>query len=278
MQSFVCLSDIHYPYEDPLAMRLVNRFLEDFRPDVLVFNGDIWDMPQISKYDRRREELKDPKNLQEHLDHGKDGVAHSIEAAHPKETLLILGNHEDRWENYLGSRAPELASLRSLGFESVFNLGALKWKRYGEGFWLNDSLFVYHGSYTGGSWTDRERVSAGASTITGHMHQQRVTYHRDRARTYKNVAQGCLCLLNPPYLRTPPNWQQGFVYGYLFNDGKFRIIETEIVHGEDAIWMAPEGQLYSEQTSQRKTTTPSTTREALTSRLSPFRQDLERLA
>lgn len=240
------LSDIHFPYEDPQALELVKQFLQDFRPHTLVLNGDIWDMPQISKYTRRKSELKDPLNLQEHLDYGDRGVTAIVEAARPDETLLILGNHEDRWDSYLGSQARELSSLQCLDFEKLFNLDRFKWTTYGRGFWLNGSLFVYHGSFTGASnWTDRERMAAGASTITGHMHQQKVTYFRDRSRTYKNIAQGCLCKLNAPYLKTPPNWQQGFVYGYLWDEDKFRAIETEIVQGEDSIWMSPESTMYS---------------------------------
>lgn len=244
MRTFVALSDIHFPHEDPQAIKLVEQFLRDFHPDELYLNGDIWDMPQISKYAVRRTELLRSTDIQDDLDHGIEGVARLIDAAAPRKTCLALGNHEERWETYLGSQAKAIAGLRCLDFDKLFQLQGIDWKKYGEGFWLNDRLFLYHGFNIGVNWTDKEREGAGASTITGHKHQQRVTYHRDRSRTYKNIGQGCLCKLNVPYLRTPPNWQQGFVYGYIIDNDKFRAIETEIVRGEDEIWMAPEGQIY----------------------------------
>lgn len=244
MKSFVSLSDIHYPYEDPDAMKLVTQFLKDFKPDVLLFNGDIHDMPHISKYAVGRRELLKQTPLQDHLDHGIEGMHKLIDAARPREVKYALGNHEERWEPYLGSKAPELASLKCLEFDKVFKLDGIEWKRYGDGFWLNDRLFVYHGGYVGANWTEKERKAIGASSITGHQHKQGVSYFTDRSRSYKNIGQGCLCKLNPPYLKTPADWQQGFVYGWIIDDDKFRAIETEIVRGADEIWMCPEGQVY----------------------------------
>lgn len=243
-KSFVSLSDIHYPYQDKDAEVLVTKFLKDFQPDILVFNGDIFDMPTISKYNPRRLEVVREMPLQKHLDIGVAGMSKLIDAANPREVKFALGNHEDRWELYLGTKAKELSSLRALDMEQVFQLGGIDWCHYGQGFRLNNNLFVYHGEALGAGWTDKERQKAGASTITGHQHKQGVSYHRDRTRAYKNVGQGCLCSLNPPYLRTPPNWQQGFVYGYIHDDDKFRMIEVEIVQGEDDVWMSPERKLY----------------------------------
>lgn len=245
MKKFVCLSDIHYPYHDEKALSLVKEFLDDFQADILVLNGDIADFPTISKYAPRRLEAMKEIQFQDQLDTAVDGIEELRDYADVAH--FIEGNHEDRLQAYLGSKAKELASLKALNFENLLELDRLQYSHtnYGNGVWLNSKLFVYHGQYVGVNWTDKERMAAGASTITGHQHQQRVTYHRDRSRAYKNIGQGCLCQMTPPYLRTPPNWQQGFVYGYIFDDDKFRVIETEIVRGEEELWMAPEGVMYS---------------------------------
>lgn len=244
VKTFVALSDIHFPYEDKQAIQLVTQFLKDFRPDTLILNGDIWDCPHISKYSMRRAELLKTTPLQEHLSYGIEGVSKLIDAAGAKNNKLNLGNHEDRWELYLGTEAKALASLECLDFEKVFKLESLDWKKYGDGFWLNDRLFISHGTKIGVNWTENERQDAGASTITGHKHQQRVTYYKDRSRSYKNIGQGCLCSFNVPYLRTPPNWQSGFIYGFILDNDKFRAVETEIIHGEDSTWMMPEKVFY----------------------------------
>lgn len=226
-------------------MTLVERFLDDFRPDRLILNGDILDCPMLSKYQPRRAEVVKATNLQEHIDRANAGLDRLLDKA--GKTDWIDGNHEDRLETYLGSRAPELGSLRSLSMQQLLGLGdrGVSYSAYGEGVYLTPDLLVYHGRYTGSQWTDKERVAAGASTITGHQHKQRVTYHSDRQRRYKNVGQGCLCKLNPPYSPVPPDWQQGFAHGYLWGGNRFRVIETEIVRShEGTVWMAPEGVAY----------------------------------
>lgn len=250
MKSFVSLSDIHYPYEDPKCLELVRAFLKDFQPDILILNGDIFDMPQISKFHLRRKEVMLATNIQSDIDHGHAGLELLMDAAKAKEILYPMGNHEDRWEAFLGAKAPELASLRALTIEELLVPDGVKYTSYGNGYWLNDSLFIYHGLYIGkNNWTDAERLQIGASSITGHRHHQRVTYFTSRKQTFKNIAQGCLCKLDPPYLRSSSDWQQGFVYGYIIDDDKFRAIEVEIVTGDDTIWMAPEGTLYQMGTS-----------------------------
>ena len=245
MKSFVSLSDIHYPHEDPRCMKLVEAFLKDFRPDILILNGDIFDMPQISSFRKRRKEIMLSTNIQDDIDRGREGLERLLDAAGAKEHLYPMGNHEDRWESYLGNKAPELASLRALTMEELLIPKGVKYKSYGDGYWLNDSLYIYHGLYVGkNNWTDAERLQIGASSITGHRHHQRVSYFTNRKQTFKNIAQGCLCKLNPPYLRSTSDWQQGFTYGHIIDDEKFRAIEVEIVTGDETIWMAPEGTLY----------------------------------
>lgn len=226
-------------------MTLVDQFLDDFRPDDLYLNGDLLDCPQLSKYQMRRLEVVRATPLQEHFDHA--GAALDKLAAKVGRVHWIDGNHEDRLETYLGSRAPELGSLRALAMPELLGLPTrgISHTRYGGGIWVAPDLLVYHGRYIGSKWTDKEGLAAGGSTITGHQHKQAVTYRTDRKRRYKNVGQGCLCKLDPPYSPTPPDWQQGFVYGYVWADNRFRVIEVEIVrsHG-GTTWMSPEGKQY----------------------------------
>ena len=81
IERFVSISDLHFPYEDPAAMSLVEKFLDDFRPDRLVLNGDILDAPMLSKYQPRRVEVVRATNLQEHLDHANAGLDRLLEKA-----------------------------------------------------------------------------------------------------------------------------------------------------------------------------------------------------
>lgn len=244
MKSFVSLSDIHYPYEDKDAMILVKKFLADFHPDILILNGDIYDCPQLSKYSQRHKEAANSRQLGDDLAYGLRQLGELIDLANPQQTHFISGNHEDRLNSYVGRNAPAIASVINLDTGQLFAPPTSTFYPYGSGLWLTDSLFVYHGTRIGINWTAAEQRDVGASTITGHQHRQGVTYHRDRSRQYKNVGQGCLCRLDPPYMRVPPDWQQGFAFGWVWGQDRFRVVEAEIVRGEEASWTAPLGKIY----------------------------------
>ena len=47
-KNFIVVSDIHFPYHDPKAINAVKRFIKATPIDVVVFNGDILDMYDVS--------------------------------------------------------------------------------------------------------------------------------------------------------------------------------------------------------------------------------------
>lgn len=56
------LSDIHVPYHDPRAVAAALAVLADFRPNLTVIGGDLYDCYSISRYSKdpdRREALQD---------------------------------------------------------------------------------------------------------------------------------------------------------------------------------------------------------------------------
>lgn len=51
-EKVVFLGDVHFPYEDPKALALVDQFLDDFKPDHIYLIGDIVDFYPLSTFDR----------------------------------------------------------------------------------------------------------------------------------------------------------------------------------------------------------------------------------
>jgi hypothetical protein len=83
------------------------------------------------------------------------------------------------------------------------------------GFRLTDDFLIEHGTIvrTGSGLTAKARLEATLiSGVMGHTH--RLDSHRRSG--YRELSWhegGCLCMLNPDYIRGEANWKQGFWIG-----------------------------------------------------------------
>lgn len=211
----VVLPDIHVPFHDEKAINPVLKFIKDFNPDVLVQVGDFYDFYDVSKFD------KDPERqyrLQDEIDEGKK-LWKKIRKNAPKAKLYMLeGNHEHRLPKYL-TRNPELHSLRSLKLENILELKDLDVKiiEAKDTFYLNKNIIVTHGGKDDGSkLRSKAGYSANAnllhhniSGLSGHSHRLGASFKTDISGRKAWYEVGCLCRLDPDYLKNP-DWQQGF--------------------------------------------------------------------
>lgn len=69
-----------------------------------------------------------------------------------------------------------------------------------------------------------------SSGISGHTHRGGVYYYKTPERYLAWFESFCLCDLNPEYVQEP-NWQQGFLYGYVEKDS-FAVTPIPIVDGK----------------------------------------------
>jgi len=82
----------------------------------------------------------------------------------------IRGNHEERLEKYLNSRAKEIRSLRDLTIERQLRLEELK-INYTDRVFLNDQFVVTHGTRTTKQSAKAELDHCGISGMSGHVHR-----------------------------------------------------------------------------------------------------------
>jgi hypothetical protein len=64
--------------------------------------------------------------------------------------------------------------------------------------------------------------------ITQNTHRQGAYASTNRGRTIQWTEAGCLCSLEPEYLKNP-NWQQGIALGWFNGDGKNDYFHVETV-------------------------------------------------
>jgi hypothetical protein len=75
----------------------------------------------------------------------------------------------------------------------------------------------------------------GKSGASGHVHRLGMFFHRDWNGNHVWAETGCLCSLNPDYMRDP-DWQQGFVVAsFERSTGAFQV-EPVYIHRGNAVW------------------------------------------
>ena len=207
-------SDIHIPFQDDRAVACFVKYCKEKQPEAIVLNGDVLDMFMLSKFTKG-----EGRNPLEEITMCR-GLLEMIRKACPSsEIYYVIGNHENRLEKYVLSKAPELASL----IEDVFSIIKTEdFKIRGcASLTINDNFVCKHGSYIGnksGLSAIKEMENSYMSGATGHVHRGIVYRARKAGRKFVWIETGCLCDLNPEYC-VLPNWCQGFAT-VKFKDGK----------------------------------------------------------
>ena len=237
------LSDLHVPFHDKAALRLVMEVIADFKPSILVSNGDFLDCLAVSRHS------KDPRRvigLQKEVEKANQ-ILDQLDALCPKARRIFLeGNHEQRLERYLQEKAPELYGLVSVA--ELLNLKGRGWEHVG---YKDDirigKVFVTHDVGAAGRYNAFKCLDTyQASIVTGHTHRLAYVVEGDAAGGRKVSAQfGWLGDVNQidwmHRVKARREWTTGFGYGYLSpSSGYVYLVPVPIVKGTVVV----EGKLY----------------------------------
>ncbi|KKL53873.1 hypothetical protein LCGC14_2271060 [marine sediment metagenome] len=205
------IGDTHNPFQDQRALHEVELFLKELQPDLLVYEGDMGDFYQLSKFDKnpaRADQLQQDLNSTASM-----FKRHSVILPHTRK-ILIPGNHEYRLQRFLWGQSPALASLDCLTVEGLYGLAdsGVEIVNYEEGVLFNGVFWATHGDvirahsgYAAKGMSDKH----GGCGMHGHTHRLGSYYKRDRFGMFGWWENGCLCNLEPDWI-SHPNWQQGF--------------------------------------------------------------------
>lgn len=236
VQRDIVISDLHIPFHDPFAWDLTLAVVQTIRPQQLVIAGDALDFWKLSVYDKDPGRMDD-SGLQKEIDLWKSMIK-QLQRATTKGCLynFLPGNHEDRLRRYLW-RHPELHGLRALDLPSLLSLPELNIGFHEHEYELVPRhLLVKHGrfirkysAYSARAELENERFSI--STITGHTHRLGTHYTRTRRGLVKAIENGCLCSLEPGYIRNP-DWQHGFTLVIRNGKDAFHAINVPYLGGK----------------------------------------------
>lgn len=266
-QLYVILPDQQIPHHDRGLHQLVCRWLDFNRPYGIICSGDLIDLPSVSKYRPNVHMVKDRQHAaQEGVDQSYEVLRDYVQASPSPYRKLIPGNHEERLQNSIIERLPELYDIKRAGAIDLYSVLSVPYLlRLDElGFdwvtapngaeWpdaqliLSDKLAVRHGwiaAAKSGVTALKTLDHLGYSVIVGHTHRQGQVYqtkHEIGGTIRTNVALEAGTLAEPYGLgyTIAPDWQQGFATVRVFSDGTFHASLATYVNGV-LIW---EGQRY----------------------------------
>lgn len=95
-------------------------------------------------------------------------------------------------------------------------------------------LQVTHGLYACANHAKKHLQEMGTSILYGHLHNIEVASKITPAKvSHMAWCNGCLCDLNPEYLRNKPqNWNHGFAIVYVWPKGEFQVDVIRIQNGK----------------------------------------------
>lgn len=227
--------DIHCPFQDNRAIGAVLEFAKYFKPNAIIFLGDLFDCKGLSRF---LKEPGDEDRFQQEIDVGIELLG-SFRRIAPKAIIKYLkGNHEDRLRKFLFTQGRALASLRSLKWPNLLELDSLKIDWVESGHLMFHGILIKHGNIVrqhSGYSAKAEMDKNGISGISGHTHRLGKFYHNSFGGYKTWIEAGCLCRLDSiDWLEgQTPNWHQGIAVGFFKKgSGRFSASDLPIVNGK----------------------------------------------
>jgi predicted phosphodiesterase len=229
----IIFSDAHFTDTTTTAFKALLKFIDHFKPEVIICNGDAFDGQVLSRfpsinYDQKPTVLEELNACRYHLD--------EIEKVRPAGCRLIwtLGNHDMRYESWLVNKVPEYSGVDGFSLKYHFPNWETCWS-----FWIGEETVVKH-RFKGGRTAGYSNLVAAGNTniITGHTHVLCASPISNYQGNFWGVQSGCLADPMSPTFEycedSPKDWRSGFVM-LSFDQGRMLMPELIMVCGEDEV-------------------------------------------
>lgn len=238
-------SDCHGWLADLSALRCINKVLQHNKFDEVIINGDVTDMPYISKHNQKLYQEGILKGYTEvgEIEYTKEQILKPLRLSTDAKIRVRLGNHDERITNPYNLGDKQLARLAILykNYNSTKYNEMLSLKE-SDGYIYDESdvynLFnifdVTHGLSLNKSAAEKNIFEYMGSGSTGHTHRLNSKYLTNRKNPYVWLESGCTRLTKEveffPTGKTA-DWQQGFIE-VVFTKDSFFAQPTLILNGE----------------------------------------------
>lgn len=224
-------------FHDFRCMDIYLQIAKKFKPDEIIFLGDMLDLPAFGKY-----QLKPEYHFTTQASLNTLRLFIDDLLPHTSKLVYLYGNHEARFRNSMIDYNVEACNLKKVDFKAkapdtysleyfldLDNIGVQYISEYPQGeYYINNNFACSHGHLVGGGsgQTVNKIIQADphVSRMVGHIHRceqaTKTTYKMGVPHTNSAFSCGCGAKLGDavPQHSTRPNWQQGFSTGF-FEDG-----------------------------------------------------------
>ena len=230
------MNDIHIPFHVTAAVEAAVAHGRRFGADVVFLNGDVFDFHGVSRYDHDGTKL----TYTEEIEYGRQFMAY-LRGKFPKARLIVkAGNHEERLDRYILSRAPALFGLENVTLRSLVGMDGFGAECVGDQRLVKlGKLHAIHGhEYGSGSSAPVNAarwlmLRARRHATMGHLHHTSEQIEQDiGGQQLATWSVGCLCGLSPKYRRLNSRWNHGLATVEVSADGSFSFDNKRIIDGK----------------------------------------------
>lgn len=243
LEKILFVPDTHIPYHDKKAWELMLEAMKSFKPDHVIVGGDFIDNYAVSSHNKNpnrslllEQEVNDTKKELDRL-----------KALGAKNNVFVSGNHEDRLERYLMTKAPELFNFISTDKVLELKQKGFKYIPYKETYKLG-KLNVTHDTGTAGLYAHYKALDVYQHNIVIN-HTHRIGYTVQGSATNDRHVAAMFGWLGDveqvDYMhkvKARKDWSLGFGIGYLDpKTGNVYLVPIPIVNYTCLV----EGKLYA---------------------------------
>jgi predicted phosphodiesterase len=226
---FVAAGDVHGDESDPQALKCLYQFMRDYKPDLTVCIGDVWDFRAIRK--NASAEYEQSQSMTADYEAGEDFFKKFFSFG--SERVFMRGNHDERIFDLLSNAASGLkrdyAEHGTNEIQDLVKTHRVKMYPYDSksGVYKCGSLSFIHG-YGHNIHGSKQHADTYGNCLFGHTHA--IDYFRSVSldiRESWNI--GCLSTLSPSYNRNQMRrirWQHGFAFGLIHDDGTHEVYQA----------------------------------------------------
>jgi len=234
----VGLPDIHIPFN--INLRPIFKFISDFKPDVIVLMGDVHDWTPAAEWIGNQSlslTIQTIKKCYEELHRVLLDPLREITKG-KTQIKYLKGNHE-----YWLERAMAL-NANGIGYWGLEeNIDTARYNLHivpvNVPYRPCTNLIYIHGVYTNEYHAKKTVQAYHTSVLYGHTHDVQshtVVSPIDVTHFYKGASTGCLCNLNPTYMKNKPNkWVHGFNFCYI-NEKTEAFHDTQVYIVNGGFW------------------------------------------
>lgn len=250
MRKFVALFDMHVGWErgweggklvtkpsfHKKSILATSNFIKDFSPSILILGGDQLNCGPVSHWHKGKPILDAGFRLKDEMDKLDELILTPFNKIEKK--IWLGGNHEKWCEDYVEAN-PGLAGL--VEPQNYLNLEKRKWEVFSQGEVATiGKLHFTHGDVilAKGSGTNPAKTLVNAyrrNIRAGHLHTFSVAIEQtavDARDWHSGIIVPSLSTRNPFWVKNNPNcFVNGFLWGYIYDDGSFSDQVTLINNG-----------------------------------------------